>query len=283
MELRQVRRLRRRHSRAAPGFAQAAFFHAEIRRRLLERLDWVRLEPQRILDLGSGPAAAAGPLIARYPDSRVIALDHALAMLRESPPLDGLARVCGAAERLPLADASVGLVFCNLALAYCPDPQPVLAEARRVLASPGLFSLATLGRGSFAELRAAWQAADDYVHCPPFPDIQDLGDLLVRAGFAEPVLDAETLTIRYRDLPTLQADLRAAGASNHSRRRNPGLTGRGAAQRLAAALEAAREADGRIPIRVDVIYAQAWAGRPKAEAGESSVPLDAIGRRPPFK
>ncbi len=283
MDLRLAWRLRRRHSRAARGFAQAAFFHAEIRQRLLERLDWVRLAPRHILDLGAGPAAAAEALLARYPGAAVIALDHAAAMLHEAPRVAGLARVCGAAEQLPLGEASVELVFSNLMLAYCRDPQPVLAEARRVLASPGLFSLATLGRGSFAELRAAWQAADEYVHCPPLPDMHDLGDLLVRAGFAEPVLDTETLTIRYRDPQTLFADLRAAGVSNHSQQRNPGLTGRAAAQRLRAALAAGRDAGGRLPLTMEVVYAQAWAGPTAAGRRESHVPLSAIRRRRPFK
>jgi malonyl-CoA O-methyltransferase len=193
----------------------------------------------------------------------------------------GARTICAAAERLPLADASADLVWSNLMLAYCPDPRPVIAEARRVLRARGLFSFTTLGRGSFAELSEAWAEADDFVHVAAQPDMHDLGDLLVRGGFSEPVLDTEVLTVTYESLADLARDLRSAAAVNRSGRRNRGLTGRGVAKRLQAALEKRRDRGGRFAITIELIFAQAWVGAelPTAARDSIEVPLSAIVRR----
>ena len=134
--------------RAAAGYARADFLHAEIRARLLERLDFVRLEPQAILDLGAGPPEATTALARRFPGSRLLALDLVPEMLGTAP--QGWSRLCADAARLPLPDASVDLVSAGMLLHWCADPAAVLAEARRVLRYPGLFLFSTLGPGHAA-------------------------------------------------------------------------------------------------------------------------------------
>jgi malonyl-CoA O-methyltransferase len=219
----------------------------------------------------------------RFPDADIIAVDHAAPVLAAGRRAGRLARpVCADAARLPLADSSVGLVFCSLMLAYCPDPTPVLAEVRRVMAYPGLFSFATLGRGSLRELAAAWRAADDHAHVAPFIDMHDLGDLLVHAGFVEPVLDTESIAVTYASLDRLISDLRAVGSVNLSARRNTGLTGRSSAQRLRQSWASTEDATGRVGVTLEIIFGQAWAGeprRPGSGPGEIEIPLAGIRRR----
>jgi malonyl-CoA O-methyltransferase len=255
-ELDSRRRRRRAQQRGLAWPDTERFVHARLREELLERLEWTRIEPARVLDLGSGSGAAIQPLRARYPDAEIVALDHNADVL---PKVDDAAiRVCAAAEALPMPDHSLDLVFASLTLAYCPDLPACLSETRRVLRTPGLFSFVTLGRDSLLELGRAWATADRFAHIPPQPDMHDLGDLLVKAGFSEPVLDTELIKITYAEPQRLWQDLRAAGAYNDLAQRNPGLTGRDAAVRLEAALRTLAGADGRFNITLEVVFGQAW-------------------------
>jgi len=279
------RQVRRSFARAAESYDEAGILQAEVRRRLLERLDWLALEPRRILDLGSGTGLALAPLTARYPQAEVIGLDLTPAMLqvaRARPWTGGL--ICADAASLPFPDQSFDLIFSNLAIHWSPALDAVLAEVRRVLRHPGVFTFTTPGPGSYRELRRAWLAVDEAPHVLPFPEMHALGDGLLQAGLAEPVLDTETLTLRYRDFGGLVADLRATGTTNASGGRRAGLMGRQAWSRLVAAYEENRDVDGLLPATVEVVYGQAWSagaarGR-RAPGTEITVPLDALRRRP---
>ncbi len=279
------RQVRRSFARAAESYDEAGILQAEVRRRLLERLDWLALEPRRILDLGSGTGLALAPLTARYPQAEVIGLDLTPAMLqvaRARPWTGGL--ICADAASLPFPDQSFDLIFSNLAIHWSPALDAVLAEVRRVLRHPGVFTFTTPGPGSYRELRRAWLAVDEAPHVLPFPEMHALGDGLLQAGLAEPVLDTETLTLRYRDFGGLVADLRATGTTNASGGRRAGLMGRQAWSSLVAAYEENRDVDGLLPATVEVVYGQAWSagaarGR-RAPGTEITVPLDALRRRP---
>jgi malonyl-CoA O-methyltransferase len=160
----------------------------------------------------------------------------------------------------------------------------VLGEVRRVMRHPGLFTFTTPGPDSYRELRTAWRAVDQTPHVIPFPEMRALGDGLVRAGLVEPVMDTDTLTLKYRSFPQLVADLRATGTTNASAGRAPGLTGRQAWSRFAAAYEQARDPDGLLPATVEIVFGQAWApGTPRRRRSprdEIAVPLASLGRRP---
>lgn len=283
-------KVRRSFTRAAASYDQADVLQTEVRDRLLERLQWIQLQPRRILDLGTGTGRALAGLAARYPDAEIIGLDLTPAMLRVAAgrPETGAGRaplfVCADAARLPFPDQSIDLVFSSLVLHWSPALDAVFAEVRRVLRHPGLFTFSTPGPESYRELRAAWRAIDQTPHVLPFPEMRALGDGLVRAGLAEPVMDMDMLILKYRNFAELVADLRATGTTNASAGRNPGLTGRRAWSRLVAAYESARDKNGLLSATVEVVFGQAWAADParrrQSPAEEISVPLGSLGRRP---
>jgi malonyl-CoA O-methyltransferase len=166
------------------------------------------------------------------------------------------ARVCADAAQLPFADGSVDLILSNLMLQWC-DPDRVFAEFRRVLCPQGLLCFTTLGPDTLCELRSAWATVDSHTHVNQFIDMHDIGDALVRAGFASPVLDVERYTLTYLDVQKVAADLKDTGAHNSTAGRPRGLTGRGRFAALQAAYEAFRR-DGRLPATYEVVFAHAW-------------------------
>jgi malonyl-CoA O-methyltransferase len=160
----------------------------------------------------------------------------------------------------------------------------VFRECRRVLKPGGLLTFTTFGPDTLVELRRAWAAADGHTHVNRFIDMHDLGDALVRSGFAEPVMDVERFTLTYAEVRDLMRDLKAIGAHNANAGRPRGLTGRGALARMTEAYEEYRR-DGRLPATHEVVYGQAWrpAGDPRGRSvgGEVVVPISQIGRRRP--
>jgi malonyl-CoA O-methyltransferase len=278
-------RLRRGFDCAAPGYDTAAVLQGRIREELLGRLDVVRLQPAAVLDLGAGTGHASLALKRRYRAAQVVALDLSPGMLAEAARRQTLLRrfrrVCADAASLPLREASVDLVFSNLVLHWCNDPDAVFAECRRVLRPGGLLTFTTFGPDTLVELRRAWAAADGHTHVNRFIDMHDLGDALLRAGLAEPVMDVERYTLTYATARDLMLDLGAVGARNANAGRPRGLTGKGALARMLAAYEQFRR-DGRLPATCEVVFGQAWApaARPRSGGlpGEVRVPISQIGR-----
>ncbi len=256
--------------RAARSYDAAAVLQREVCDRLLERLDLVRLEPGCILDAGCGTGYAKERLLARFAGQSVIGIDIAAGMLaqaqRAGPRSSFLQRaigrkppfhaVCGDIEALPLAPASLALVFSNLALQWC-RPALVFAEAARVLRPGGLVMFSTFGPDTLHELRAAFAAVDQRPHVNLFLDMHDVGDLLVHAGLGDPVMEMETITLTYTDVKALMRELKAIGAHNVMPGRRAGLMGADAWRRIAAAYETRRSA-GRLPATFEVIYGHAW-------------------------
>lgn len=275
------RAARRRFERAAPGYAAAARLEAEIGARMLERLDYVKIAPRRILDAGSGPAREAKALAARYRGAQLVALDFSLEMLRVNRGKfrffrsDRAKRVCADFTRLPIAGAAVDLVWSNMALHWVGEPLDALKEFHRALGTEGLLMFSTLGPDTLKELRAA--AGEARVH--RFVDMHDLGDLLVAAGFSAPVVDMEMITLTYPDADALLRELRSSGQTSARADRPRGLAGRGFLERLRAGL-AARSGGERVSATYEVIYGHAWKGAPHALAdGRAVVRLDLPRRR----
>ncbi len=249
----------RTFSRVAKGYAEAAVTAREARVELLARLDVVTLQPQVVLDAGCGDGAALGALRERYPEAALWAVDISPAMVERAAAACAEAEVLVAdVHALALPDESVDLVFCNQVLPWCVDSEQVLQEFRRILRPGGLLHFSTLGPDSLIELRRAFAKVDDLIHVHYFFDMHDVGDAMSRAGFAEPVMDVDLLTLTYADLPAMMRDLKAAGSSNVARGRRHGLTGRGRLAALEQALEAGRLND-RLPLTYEIVYGQAWA------------------------
>ena len=278
-------RVRRSFERASASYDRAAVLQTDVRKRLLARLEYVSLAPQAIVDAGCGTGHASRELKRLYPRALVVALDLAPGMLRAAARQRGwlrrFERVCADAQRMPLADASVDLLYSNLMLQWCDDLDALFAECRRVLKPRGLLTFSTFGPDTLKELRAAWASVDAHTHVHRFIDMHDIGDALMRAGLTEPVLDVEPFTLTYADTFTLMRDLKAIGAHNAAAGRAPGLTGRGRLSAMSAAYERYRTS-GRLPATYEVVYGQAWGqalgARPGA-SGEVRIPATSIGRR----
>jgi malonyl-CoA O-methyltransferase len=273
--------------RAARTYDAAAHLQQTVRGELLERLAALRIEPRVVLDLGAGTGHGALALSQRYRTAHCCAIDLAFGMLVEAgarrpapPPRRWLARVtggqqpqphafsrlCADAQRLPLAEHSVDLVFSNLMLQWAPDPDACLRELQRVLRPGGVLCFSTFGPGTLRELRAAWDAVDaaagrEYSHVSPFIDMHDLGSALTRAGFTESVLDVDAHQTLYANVRELMKELRAIGAGNATQSRPRTLHGRGTLRALEQAYERHREADGALPASWDVVYGLAYVRR----------------------
>jgi len=278
-------RVRASFERASGSYESAAALQARVAGELLGRLAEFRFAPGAVLDLGAGTGRVTRELKRRYRRALVVALDLAPGMLREARrhlrPWRRFARLCGDAQRLPLADASVDLVFSSLMLQWCQPLDVALREVRRVLRPSGFFAFATFGTDTLGELRAAWAEADGYTHVNHFPDVQEVGDALVRAGLMEPVLDVDRIQMDYADALSLMRDLKAIGAHNVTAGRPRALAGRARLARMQQAYESFRRA-GRLPATYEIVYGACWgaAGRTAApvSAGVARIAPGSIGR-----
>ncbi len=274
--------IRRHADRASAAYDESAVLAARLREELVRRLEWISLAPEAVLDLGCGTGHGAAALAARWPRACVIALDASPAMLEEASRRDGgsrIERLCAEAEAIPLPDTSMDLVFSNLLLPWCEDIDAVFAEVARILKPRGLFTFTTFGPDTLVELRAAWRAAGGGGAQHPFTDMHNLGDGLVRAGLAEPVLDVTRFTLTYPDVAALMRDLKATGSQSAAADRARGLTGRGRRRALEASYEQFRDR-GVLPASHEVVFGQAWGAIPRsARDGEFAVPISGISRR----
>jgi malonyl-CoA O-methyltransferase len=289
--------VRRAAGRAAASYDEAAVLQREVGRRMAERLALVKLQPTTILDAGCGTGEALTELTARYPGATIIGLDLAERMIAAakrraaalSAPAVGvvakllgaraLARgaisfVCGDTTRLPLASNAVDLVWSNLMLPSVGEAPAALAEFLRVLKVGGFLMFTTFGPDTLKELRAAFAGIDRATHVGRFSDMHDVGDALVETGFAEPVMDAETIILTYADAIAMMRELKAIGAHNATLGRPRGLMGRARWARMLAALERFRR-EGRLPATFEVVYGHAWKPEPRFAAdGRAIVRFD---------
>jgi malonyl-CoA O-methyltransferase len=282
------RRTRRAFEHAAATYDAAAVLQREVGQRMAERLALVKLQPAAILDVGCGTGDALSELASRYPRAFVVGLDNAYGMLETARRRTGAARasgrslfarwfgaraqhageaalVCADACRLPVATGRIDLLWSNLALQWINEVGAAFAEFHRVLRPDGLLLFTTLGPDTLKELRAAFAGVDQATHVSRFIDMHDLGDMLVHAGFADPVMDMETITLTYDDATTMMRELKAIGAHNATLGRPRGLIGRARWQRVLAGLEAFRR-DGRLPATYEVVYGHAWKPEPRVAA-----------------
>jgi malonyl-CoA O-methyltransferase len=285
--------VRRAFERAATTYDSAAVLQREIGQRMAERLGLVKLEPARILDAGCGTGEGLFELRSRYSGAQIVGLDIAFAMLTATrrrlsgqaaqrrslawlfgarPASGSSGLVCGDLRRLAFSTGAFDLVWSNLALQWINEPPIAFAEFHRVLRVGGLLMFTTLGPDTLAELRAAFATVDRAPHVSRFIDMHDLGDVLVHAGFVEPVMDMERLTLTYADADALMRDLKATGARNAAAGRRRALTGRRRWQGMIDALEGFRR-EGRLPATFEVVYGHAWKPEPRLADGRAIVRL----------
>ena len=278
------RQVRRNFARAAAsGYDEVAVLQREVGSRMLERLDYVKIEPGRVLDLGCGTGASLGALSQRYTKSQVLGADVSEAMLQAGRKVNSRLRwllpflrssrkssalVAADTLALPFSPGSVGLIWSNLMLHWLDDPVPAFREMHRVLNDGGLLMFSTLGPDTLKELRASF--SDGYVHTQRFADMHDYGDMLLACGFADPVMDVQVLTMTYSSIDDLFRDLRQSGAACAMQARRHGLMGR-------STWHAARTEyeklilEGRLPATFEVVYGHAWKAQARKTADGGTI------------
>jgi malonyl-CoA O-methyltransferase len=306
------RHLRRIFDRRAATFDEVAFLPREIAQRMRERLDYIKLSPASVLDVGCGTGDDVPGLRERFPEAPVFGTDLSFAMLQRALRHDAgdtswrrflpasIGRALGARGprfaqadfgALPFAHGAFELVWSNLALHWHPRPDLVFGEWQRVLKVNGLLMFSTLGPDTLKELRGAWAEVEaahgvpTRKHVIDFVDMHDLGDMLVENGFEIPVMDQETITVTYRSAEKLLADVRRWGAYPFDRDGYAGHAGRRLNRALVAALEARKRTEGpdsgTIPLTFEIIYGHAWKAVPRTTAeGHGIVRIEDIGRGP---
>ena len=265
------KRVRRAFDRAADNYQQFAVLQAEVCNRLLEKLEIVKISPQMILDAGTGTGSAIPALFARYKKAQVVTFDLSENMLLKAAQHGSFLRspraVCGDIEQLPFADNSFDLVFSSLSMQWCNDLNAALVEAKRVLKPGGLYVFTTFGPDTLKELRHSWSKVDEASHVNQFIDMHDIGDALLQDGFAEPVMEAEVLTVTYDSVDGLMRDLKAIGANVTAGASQTeqvvkglvrkGLGGKSMLQTVRQSYEKYRQ-DDLLPATYEIIYGHAW-------------------------
>ena len=265
--------------RAAASYDSAAVLQREVSDRMCLRLDYIKNQPQVLLDAGSGTGYGTNQLRSRYPSARVVELDLALAMLKVSrlkqKRSDGLLKklfhpglpwqVVADAEYIPLADSSVDMIWSSLTIQWVNVPDCVLAEFFRVLKPEGMLMFSTLGPDTLHELRSAFAGVDSSTHVNQFIDMHDVGDALMRIGFAQPVMDMEKIVLTYDSARDVMSDLKAIGAHNATSGRGRGLMGKNVWKQVETTYETLRE-NGRLPATYEVLYGHAWKNKGKAHS-----------------
>lgn len=268
----------------AANFAAHDAVIREVGERLVDRLQYIRLQPERVLDVGCGAGTALANLAARFPEAALVGLDLSEGMLRRRGAglrtrlprwLGGRSPLLVAADAgsLPLPDEAFDLVLSNLMMHWYPEPHTLFPEWKRVLRVDGLLLFSCFGPDTLKELRTACRLALPHARPMPFVDMHDFGDMMVASGFADPVMDAEVLTLTYASPRELVREVRALGGNPRADRYR-GLPSGRQARSLLDALAARVGHDGRIGLTFEVAYGHAWKAAPRAE--RTTVSVDAL-------
>jgi malonyl-CoA O-methyltransferase len=253
------------------------WLHGEVARRMADRLPAIRLQPQRVLDWQAHLGVSRALLTQQYPKAEVVPVEASAERLR-APRVPWWAAVLGARTPQPIAPAALGessaqLLWSNMALHFEPEPKALFRHWQRLIAVDGFLMFSTLGPGTLAELPALYATAGWGPPLAPLVDMHDLGDMLVASGFADPVMDQETITLTWPDATACLAELRSLGG-NAAPGRHAGLRTPRWRSLLERALAERADAGGRIALTFEVVYGHAFRAAPRARmAEETHVPL----------
>ena len=254
--------------------AQAPWLHDEVARRMEQRLDWMTCQPAAWIHWEPlrGSLAVHEKLAQRYPRANCFvvqpqAKQAQVALKKIAKPWWHPARWQRPAAQFGLpAPASVQMLWANMALHMAADPQGLLQQWHAALASEGFLMFSCFGPDTLRELRALYRANGWPESAHAFTDMHDWGDMLVEAGFAQPVMDMERIALTFATPQRLLAELRGLGRNLHGQR-FAGLRShqwlaqlhQGLAQHLASP-----EADGRLSLTFEIIYGHAFKPPPRA-------------------
>ncbi len=251
-------------SRAAHTYDSVADVQRKSGDKLLSKINASHC-PNWVIDLGCGTGFFTEKLASRYPQAQHMGIDIAEGMLQFAqkrthfkPEVSDIlpAFVCADAECLPIATASVDIIFSNFALQWCENLPRLFGEVARVLTSKGQFMFTTLGPKTLHELKFSWQQADDRVHVNQFHERDLLLNSLITADFDIVEFEHAPETLRFDQLSDITQSLKSLGAHNLNRGRALGLTGRRKIEIFKRAYEALRE-DDKLPATYDIFYVTA--------------------------
>lgn len=248
-------------SKAAKTYDQASVLQQEIGNRLLERLSLIKIDPNIILDLGSATGHFADRLKKQYPRARIIELDIAEGMLshskRSSERNSPRSLICADAERLPLLSESMDLIFSNCTFHWIFELNTLFEEINRVLKPNGILLFSTFGPDTLQELRNSFSNIDSEKHINYFMDMHNIGDLLLKTGFYDPVVDRELFTIFHKNTQSILQDLKNTGGGYVIRRKQDGLSSKNLFEKLKQEYEHYRNEKNTLPVTFEVIYGYA--------------------------
>lgn len=244
--------------------AYSAVFES-VSQQLQERLGLLAIQPTRVLDLGCRTGYQLDALQQMYPDAQIVGCDLAAqkpgSLPRSWPswlrkrPQSPERLVCDPHE-LPFGAATFDLIVSNLFLPWSHSPHRVFEEAERILKPGGAFMFTTAGPDTLMEYRTAWASIDTFVHSFGLIDMHDIGDSLMAAGFAAPVLDRDVLQVDYPSVSALQKELRSLGASNIAGGRRMGLM----APSVLGSLDSVSETNSRFVVTLELVHGHGWKG-----------------------
>jgi malonyl-CoA O-methyltransferase len=268
--------IKKRLNRAAKSYDNAAILQEEVLNRLLRRLQYMRHQPETIVDIGCATGKAIRGLQKQYPRAEVHACEVAFEMLLQARSryrlLTRKRLVNADMEQLPFAAQSFDLVFSSLALHWSNDLRATLAEFARIARPGALLLFSSFGPATLQELAQSWGELDNYPHVHRFVDMHDVGDAMLASGLAQPVVDAEIIRMEYRDFAELLADLKNVGAANADVDRRRGLMTPRQLQRLEQSYRQQGFEDGRFIASYEVVYGHAWCDRAMSQEPGGSTP-----------
>lgn len=236
--------------------------YAWSQHRLKERLEFIKIKPSIVLDLGCG--STFDETCSYFPNAHYIGVDISHEGLSENKTKYHLLQ--SHAEQLPLKSNSIDLVISNQLLPFCNNVAIVFSEVFRVLKPNGLFLFSTFGPDTLRELKSIFMQHDTYPHVYDFPDMHNIGDALLSAYFSDPVIDVEHLSIHYTELKNLWSDLKYSSSANALAHRRKTLTGKNRWQTIETALKQQQNLDGKLEISYEVVFGHAW--KPKTQTGK---------------
>ena len=272
------------------------WLHEEVARRMTDRLQWIKQQPTAWAHWQPvrGGLEAHGALLDRFAGAACYVVESRpelaqQAIASNAKPWWSPARWKAPTQHAaPPPDGGVQLVWANMVLHMVSDPQALIAQWHRAISTDGFLMFSCLGPDTVRELRGIYQSLGWPPSGHAFTDMHDWGDMLVHAGFAEPVMDMERIRLTYATPERLLADLRELGRNLHPER-FAALRARGWRDRLYSSLteRLADAADqGRLPLTFEIIYGHAFKPAPRVKlSAQSAVSLrdmrEMLHRGPP--
>ncbi len=276
--------LRRWHASRAQ-LQEPPWLHTEVAKRMAERLVLFRQQPKRVLQWWPVASSESSALQAAYPDAE---LTHVRPQQVELPTPDAspswwrslfaprsAARVI---DDQSVPARSCDMLWANMALHAAADRHSMIKAWREALTVNGVVMFSTLGPDTTRELRSLYRSQGWGPHAAPLADMHDIGDDLVHAGFADPVMDQETLTLHWADVPSMLQELRTLGR-NTAPQRFAGLRTPRWRHRLADEMQRVSLMQARVSLTFEVVYGHAF----RVDKGQSTIELDALRGTLPSK